>query len=157
MEIFSLTLQQMLMMFTLILAGYLLRRCKILPETSDTTLARLETYIFCPALSLFSQISQCRIENFIENSKIIIFGAVITFAMMIIAVPVSKLFVRNSKTSKDEYQRNVYKYSIAIANFAFMGNFLIRGVWGEEMLYKYVLFTFTLLLVCSSWGLYILI
>ncbi len=52
MDIFVSTLQQMLTMFTFILLGYILRKTLILPEGSDTTMSRLEAYIFVPALSL---------------------------------------------------------------------------------------------------------
>ena len=57
MQIFSLTLKQMLMMFTLILVGFLLRKKTILSENAGTTMAKMETYIFVPALTLFTQMS----------------------------------------------------------------------------------------------------
>ena len=46
MEIFNLTLKQMLMMFSLILVGFLLRKKSNLPENSGTVMAKLETFIF---------------------------------------------------------------------------------------------------------------
>ena len=52
---FEMTLRQMLTMFAFILVGYVLRKGKILPEESGVTLARLETYLFVPALTLSSQ------------------------------------------------------------------------------------------------------
>lgn len=39
MEIFYLTLRQMLMMFSLIAVGFILRKKGILPENSDKTMA----------------------------------------------------------------------------------------------------------------------
>ena len=38
-----------------------------------------------------------------------------------------------------------------------MGNFLVLGVWGEDMFFKYSLFTFVLSIFCYGWGLYVLI
>ena len=38
-----------------------------------------------------------------------------------------------------------------------MGNFLVLGVWGNEFLYKYLMFTFAVNIVCYSWGVYMLI
>ena len=54
MEIFNLTLKQMLMMFSLILVGFLLRKTSKLPENSGTVMVKMETFIFVPALSLFN-------------------------------------------------------------------------------------------------------
>ena len=52
MEIFKLTLSQMLMMFTLIAAGVLLRKAAVLNTHAGNIMARLETYVFVPALGL---------------------------------------------------------------------------------------------------------
>ena len=38
-----------------------------------------------------------------------------------------------------------------------MGNFIVLGVWGTDFFYKYSLFAFLVGILCSSWGLYILI
>ena len=52
MEIFKLTLSQMLMMFTLIAAGVLLRKAAVLNTHAGNIMARLETYVFVPPLGL---------------------------------------------------------------------------------------------------------
>jgi predicted permease len=71
----------------------------------------------------------------------------------------SKLFVKKRAEELPEttYQRNVYKYALTFRNYGFMGNFLALGVWGSDFFYKYFLFTFLIGIICSSWGLYILI
>ena len=38
-----------------------------------------------------------------------------------------------------------------------MGNFIVEGIWGSTMLSRYLMFTMIVGIVCSSWGLYILI
>ena len=54
MGIFILTLKQMLIMFSLISVGFLLRKKSKLPENSGIVMAKLETFVFVPALSLFN-------------------------------------------------------------------------------------------------------
>lgn len=157
MEIFSLTLSQMLMMFLLILAGFLLRKAKVLPESSDITMSRLETYVFVPALQFFNQLKNCTVETFAENSVLILYGAVIVVIAVALAYPLSSLFVRDNSTGELEYQRNIYKYAMTFGNYGFMGNFIVLGIWGSEGLFKYSMFALTISLFCSSWGLYILI
>jgi len=157
MEIFTLTLNQMLMMFTLILSGFLLRKARILPDSSDITMSRLETYIFVPALSLFNMMTNCTVETFKENSILILYGLVLIIVAVAVAHPLSKLFIRNTENAELDYQRNVYKYAMTFSNYGFMGNFVVLGIWGGEGLFKYQMFCLCVGLVCSSWGLYILI
>ncbi len=158
MEIFKLTLNQMLVMFSLVLAGFILRKCKILPENADKTMSRLETYCIVPALYLSTQMKQCTVESFRENYVLIFYGFASILGAILLAYPVSRLFIRNSASSPEaSYQRDIYKYALAMGNHGFMGNFIILGVFGQEGLYKYLLFTFCLTIASSSWGLYVLV
>ena len=157
MEIFKLTLTQMLMMFTLILAGFILRKKLILPENAGTIMAKLETYIFVPALSLYTMLTKCNTETFSQNYTLILYGLAIVLGAMLLAYPLSRLFVRKVRNSGDEYQRNIYMYAMTFGNFGFMGNFIITGVFGSDMFYKYSMFTFLVSVICNSWGLYVLI
>jgi len=158
MEIFSLTLKQMLMMFTFILAGFFLRKKMLLSDNSGTIMAKLETYIFVPALSLYTMTTKCTVSTFADNYTLIFYGAVIVLISIAVSYPLSALFIRNSsQTPERAYQRNIYKYAMTFGNYGFMGNFIILGVWGPEMFYKYSMFTFIVGIFCNSWGLYILI
>lgn len=158
MQIFNLTLNQMLMMFTLILVGFVIRKKGNLSETADTTMAKLETLIFTPAISLFALMSKCTVETFTENASLILYGLIITLAVIVVAYPVSRLFVRSSKSSSEaEYQSNIYKYALSFGNYGFMGNFIVLGIWGTDMFYQYSLFTLFVGILCLSWGMYVLI
>ncbi len=158
MDIFYLTLEQMLMMFILILVGYALRKKSILPENAGTVMAKAETWVFVPALSLSTQIAKCTVESFAENYVLMLYGLGVVLCAVVLAYPLSRLFVNNQTvTAEEDYQRNIYKYALTFGNFGFMGNFIVQGVWGADMLSQYMLFTFFVSVVCYSWGLYILI
>lgn len=158
MEIFNLTLKQMLMMFSLILVGFLLRKKSKLPENSGNVMAKLETFVFLPALSLFNQMTKCTVETFKANASLILYGFVIALCAIIISSPLSKLFCKKDTDSPELlYQRNIYRYALTFGNYGFMGNFIILGVWGNDFFYKYSLFVFMVGILCNSWGLYILI
>lgn len=158
MEIFFSTLQQMLMMFTFILLGFLFRKKNWLPENSGTVMAKMETFLFVPALSLFTQMTKCTVQTFTENANLIFYGFVLVMGAIILAYPLSRLFVRKGNQSPEQsYQREIFKYALTFGNYGFMGNFIILGVWGNDFFYQYSLFTLLLGIVCQSWGLYILI
>lgn len=94
MEIFYLTLKQMLMMFSLIFVGFLLRKTSRLPENAETVMAKMETFIFVPALSLFNLMTKCNVETFTENADLILYGLVIVLFSIVISYPLSRCFVR---------------------------------------------------------------
>lgn len=154
MDIFKLTLSQMLLMFLFIVVGFMLRKGKILPEDSDSCMSRLETYLFLPALNLYNMMTNCTVKSFAENSILILYGAVIVVLSLLLAYPLSKLFMPDKAHA---YQRNVYKYAMTFGNYGFMGNFIALGIWGSEGLFKYTMFTLPVTLLCCGWGMYILI
>lgn len=158
MEIFYLTLQQLLMMFTLIVIGFALRKAKVLPETSDLTMSRLELYVFTPALNFFTQLTQCNPQSLAQNSKLILYGTVVIAVAIAIAVPLSVLFVPRAKGDPERsYLRCIYRYALIYGNYGFIGNFVVLGIWGADGLFKYQLFNFVASLLCQSYGLYLLI
>ena len=158
MEIFSLTLSQMLMMFSLMTLGFILHKMKILPENADTVMSRLETYAFSPALTLYALIGNCTVKTFAENSRLILYGGVIITVAIFLSYPLSALFVRNYKSDRNAaYTREVYKYAMAFANWGFMGNYIMIGIWGDEMYFKYTMFTFVLNILGIAWGMYVLV
>lgn len=157
MEIFYLTLSQMITIFLLIVAGYALRKKHVLPEESHLTLSRLETYILVPALNIINWTKNCNTQTLSENAPLILYGALVIAIAVAIAYPLAALFVRKVDTPDEQYQRNIYKYAMTFGNYGFVGNFLVLGVWGSEMFFKYSMLTLLMAFVCSSWGLIILI
>lgn len=159
MEIFGLTIDVMLMMFVLILVGFILRKAKILPEgMSDVTMARLETYALVPALNFYNWSTNCTVKSLKENAILIVYGLVIISIAILCAYPLSGLFVKKSSEDKAKaYQRNIYKYAMAFGNYGFLGNFVVLGIFGNEGLFKYSMFTLTMSFIINSWGIYVLI
>lgn len=158
MEVFLLTLNQMLVMFCFIVAGFVLRKAKLLPESSDKTFSRLCTLFLAPAQNFIVQLTRCTPATFAENGKFVIYGAIIIVLAMLVATLLSYVFVRKKEnTNEEKYQRNIYRYALTFGNYGFMGNFLVLGIWGADGLFKYILFCFVISVVCNVWGLYLLI
>lgn len=158
MEIFGLTLSQMLMMFTLIAVGFIVRKFTEIPDNAGTVMAKLETYIFVPALNFFTLLTKCTVENFSKHASLILFGFLIVLGAIVISAPLSRLFVRGKNLSSEKaYLRNIYQYALTFGNFGFMGNFIIKEIWGDDVFFQYSLFTMFISILCNSWGLYILI
>ncbi|MBR2916297.1 MAG: AEC family transporter [Clostridia bacterium] len=158
MEILNLTISQMLMMFTLVIIGYILTKTKIIPDNADKTIAKIATFVFAPALNFRSLLSNCTVENFSRDYKLILYGLGFILVAILLSYLLCGLFVRKASGNPERaYKKNIYKYAIAIANFGFLGNFLVLEMFGDEMLYKYIMFTFFPTFFVYAWGLTILI
>ena len=158
MEIFNLTINQMLMMFLLIVVGIFLRVKNIIPSNADTVISRMLTFVFTPALMLYNQISECTVQTLAENSSLMLYGAIITLCAVAMAYPVSLLFIpKRGENDELAYRRNIYRYALTFGKFGFLGNYLVLGVWGNEAFFKYTLFNFALNVIACSWGMYVLI
>ncbi len=158
MEMFSLSLSQVLMMTTLIVLGFILKKMNILPEKTDVAISKLETFIFTPALSVITLMKYCTVENFRKNSKLILYGLFFAVLALLIAHLLAEFFIKGAKGNAEKTSRkNIFRYALTFGNFGFMGNFLILSIFGDEMLFKYTIFNFFLSLLCNSWGFYVLV
>lgn len=158
MEVFNLTLTQMLVMFILMMTGYILKKGNFIPDNSSDVISKLLAFVLSPALGLNNQITTCTPQRFAENSGLMLYGLLTVLVAIGISYPVSALFIRNrEKTPELAYQRQIYKYGLTFGNFGYMGNYIVLGIWGDMMLFKYSMFTFVLNLVVNIWGIYILV
>lgn len=70
-------------------------------------MAKLENYIFVPALSLYTQLTKCTMRTFTENSTLILYGFGLTIGSLILSIQISKLFIKRENSAEDSYQRNI--------------------------------------------------
>lgn len=150
MEIFSTTLSQMAFLFSLILVGYLLAKCKIVPENASVVLSKLENTLFIPCLVAGTFIQNFTVERISEAKDLML----VSVALCVIAIPVgillSKLF------GKDKYTRNIYTYGLVFSNFGFMGNAVVSAVF-PEIFFEYILFTLPFWVAIYLWGVPVLL
>lgn len=146
MQVFSATFNQMLVLFIFMAVGFLLNKKQLLPSDSSAVLSKLETYLFVPCLVFSVFYKYCTVENFKQKSVYILYGTAVMAVSLVIGIFLAKLF------AKDGYLRKIYTYSFAVANFSFMGNAVVLGVFGEEILFDYMIFTLPLNLYVYSIG-----
>ena len=146
MQVFSASFNQMLVLFTFMALGYFLNFKGILPLNTSLALSRLEANVLVPCLVFNTFYKYCTVENISVKWLYIVYGVALTMVSILIAVFLSKLF------SKDGYLRKIYTYSFAVANFSFMGNAVVLGIFGEDVLFDYMIFTLPLCLYVYSYG-----
>lgn len=155
MQTFFATLSPMLVMFICMAIGYLLKRLKLIPDSSGTVMSKLETYVFVPALVIYNFMNYCTLNSLKEHYEVVLYSCAALVMAMGIGILLSKVFARNNLNL-----RNIYRYALTFGNFAFMGNAIVPAILGAsdpQILYKYLLFTLPLNVAVYSWGLVILV
>ena len=84
-ETFLATLDPMLVLFICIAVGFLLRVVKILPENAGKTIAKLETWIFAPALSFSTMATNCTVKSLSTHAANILFSCFVIALSMAMA------------------------------------------------------------------------
>lgn len=150
MEIFTLTLNQILLMFAFILIGYILRKSGKLPSNASNILSTILVNVCLTAMVFSTCYQQVTIENIAKNGKAIVLGVVMMFAAYFLAMPLAKIF------TKDKFERNVYKYAYTAPNFGYMGYPLVQAVFGDEALMLMMMFALPLNVFIYTKGMSIL-
>ena len=136
----------MLVMFSCLLIGFILRKTKLAPENSASVMSKLELYIFLPAQIVQTFISNCTIESIVAKYSIILYGAIAIVVAILIGFPISRFF------AKDRNQRKIFRYGLIFANFGFLGMAIVPQIMGDEGMYAYMLFILPINAAVYGWG-----
>lgn len=147
---FFATLSPMLTVFLFIIVGYITVKLKVLPDITPSILSKLENNVLVPALILNTFIKYCTMKSIKDNYLIFI------VSISVLAVAAVLSFLLSGMFSKDPYKKNIFRYAFIFANYGFMSNAIVPVLFGEEMLYYYMLFTLPLNTACYSAGINLL-
>ena len=136
----------MIVLFIFMALGFFLNKKRLLPLDDSVVLSKLETYAFVPCLVFSVFYKYCTVENFKQKWAYMLYGAAVMAVSLPIGIVLAKFF------AKDGYLKKIYTYSFAVANFSFMGNAVVLGVFGEKVLFDYMIFTLPLNLYVYSIG-----
>lgn len=148
MNIFSSVIFQIAVMFSYILVGFILCRGNFIPKESGTVFSRLENKIFMPAVVINTFMANCMVENIKEKWIFIVYSTVILVFCIIVGYIVGRLL------GKTEYLQKIYRYSISVSNFGFVGTAMVSGIYGANSieLFDYLMFTLPLNMFTYSIG-----
>lgn len=146
MDVFSSAFQQMLFMFLFMLLGYTLRKRRLIPENSSSVLSKLENLVFMPCLVLNTFMTRCTIDNL--TSKI----TFLLYSLFSLGIALGLALILTPFFAQKKEERGIYRYSFMVANIAFMGNAVVEGIFGEEILFDYLMFTLPINLFLNSIG-----
>lgn len=151
MTTFLATLTPMMTLFLCIAVGFGASKARLLPDSTGKVMAKLETWIFVPALNFMTMTRNCTVASLSTHAVNVTLSCISVAVAMAIAIPLSRLFIRE-KTA----ERGIYAYALAFANGGYVGDPVVLALFGEEVLAYYKLFYLPLTLMIYTWGISVL-
>ena len=146
-EIFLATLFPMLTLFSCIAVGFLARRARLLPDNAGTTMAKLETWIFVPALSFTTMLRYCTPATLGTHAQNLVFSAIGVALAIAISVLLARLFVK-----RGTQEHGIFLYALAFANSGYMGDPIVQALFGDAVLSYYKIYCLPVSLAIYTWG-----
>lgn len=147
-EIFSSVIFQIAVLFSFIFIGFTIRQGGFLPENSAEIFSKLENRILMPAVVINTFRTNCTVKNISEK------WVFIAYSTGVLLFCIATGFVASRFLGKTEYLKKMYRYSISVSNFGFVGTAMVSGIYGAESmeLFDYLMFTLPLNLFTYSIG-----
>lgn len=146
-DTFYVALNPMLTLAFCILIGFLLRIFKILPENAGKVMAKLETWVFLPALTFSTMARYCTVDTLTAHGK----NLLLSLCGVALAIAISVTLARSfAKPGSKNY--GVYLYSLAFANSGYMGKPLVIDLLGSGALSYYDVYCLPISLMIYTWG-----
>ncbi len=126
--------EQLFLLFTFMLCGFLLGKNKIVNYEHTKILSVLEIYLFLPCTIFNAFYCNFSLSNLSQYYVFIVvslavLGVLICFSHIIFEI-----------LSKNVYDKNIYKYSLIIPNYGYMGYALAQGLYNSEGLLQMIFF-----------------
>lgn len=137
----------MLIMFFCIAVGFIMKKSRILPDSSGKVLSKLVTWVFSPALNFLSMSTNFTVEKLGTHSINVILCVIAVGVAIGIAIPLSRLFIKEKNA-----ERGIYAYALAFANSGYMGDPVVKIIFGEANFTYYKVFCLPVSIGIYSWG-----
>lgn len=131
---FSLAINQVLIMFAFMLMGYVLKISGKLPENASKILSTVMVYVCMPCLSFATQAKNMTVANFKDQGVTILAGLIVLAVSYVVALLLTRFF------SKDDFEKGIFIYSFTIPNLGYMGYPIVEAVFGNEALFHMMMF-----------------
>lgn len=148
--LFLTTLQQVLVLLTLIFIGYFFRKKGLITDQGRKVLASLLVNLFSPCYSIMSLSTIVNVNDLQKYAILFIAGIIFAIVSVFVAIPFAKA------VGKDRFHQNIYKYAFAFGNVGYFGYPLINAVFGAVARAQMILFCVPLNIAIASYGYYVL-
>lgn len=142
--------QQVLILFFMIITGFVAKRLKIISNELNDGMINLVLYVMLPSLILTSMNFDFSPEMLIKSGKILLISLVIYFVIMLFSFFIPKI------VGGEISQKVIYQYAFIFVNVAYMGYPVVNSVYGKIGVFYTAIFNLPFNLFIWTFGLWIL-
>lgn len=146
----SVIINQMLVLFIVMVIGYIANKKSILDENVNRKISSLLLNITAPALILSSVVNQDKKGNPDLVINVVILG-IILYAILPF---IGKLLGKFLKVPKED--KNLYEFMTIFSNVGFMGFPVIESIFGSEAIFFVAIINLLFNVFCFSYGIYLI-
>ena len=130
--------EQVFTLFIFAAVGYTLSRCGVVSTAHSKILSSLLVYVFLPCNIFRTFAANCTVA-YLRDNYLTVLASIAVLSVLAVGMEfVSRLF------SKEAYERKVYRYSLIIANYGYMGYALAESLLGSAGLMNVMMFAMPL-------------
>lgn len=127
-------LRQLLVLYTFLGLGFFFGRWKKEQTMHTGLISFLLVNLFLPA-KVFGTFSKNFTVSYLRDNSVTVLASLSLLAILVLlSLPLSRLL------AKSPFERNVYRYSLTVSNYAYMGYVLAEELFGEQGLTDLILF-----------------
>ncbi len=130
----SRVIQKIIVLFIVMIAGYICKKSKILDQKSTKALSSMLAYVTNPCLA-FCSLQIAYTTDTLKEAVYILILSLIIHSVMAVVTHFSFRFIKDSKS------RSVYSFAMMYANCGFMGFPLMVAIFGDIGLFYGVIYT----------------
>ncbi|MGE4214325.1 MAG: AEC family transporter [Anaerotignaceae bacterium] len=146
MEVFLVTIQQVFVLFSIMLIGFFIMRQKKLDESAVGVLTYVYSTVMLPCAIIKAMQFEFTLDVLTECGLLIIISFIVILFEFVLG------FIFNKTTKQPQLDKNLYKYCILFSNFGMMGIPVIEGVFGSKGLFYMSIFILFIRLMTNSYG-----
>lgn len=149
---FLATLSPMATLFLCIAIGFIARKAKLLPDNAGKVMAKMENWIFCPALSFITMARFFTVDTIKTHATNLVLSAIGVALAVGISLSLARFFAKD-----DLAERGVYKYALTFGNSGYVGDPIVLALFGDLALSYYKIYCIPVSIVIYTWGLMCLV
>ena len=146
----SVIINQMLVLFMVMIIGYIANKKKILDADMDKKLSSLILNITAPALILSSVVNRSKDGDPKLVVNMFILSIILYTILPLIGILLAKIL------NVPEEDRNLYQFMTIFSNIGYMGFPIIQSIFGNEAVFFAAIINLVFNVFCYSYGIYLL-
>ncbi|MHB8126353.1 MAG: AEC family transporter [Desulfitobacteriaceae bacterium] len=141
---------QIVILFFIVLVGYLAAKLKILDDIANEGLSKLVIHITAPALIISTVTGKTSLGSISDILNVL----VIALGYYIIMAIISKPIVRLLRVQKED--EGLYRFTLIFSNISFMGFPVVGAIFGEGAIFYASIFTLPFNLLLYTLGIHLI-